>query len=442
MKENKQSGEFLQSWKEIAVYLGCDPRTCRRWEKQLNLPVRRIGGGERPRIIAFKKDLNEWLISTGQKRTEIEKKHFFKKSAIFPILLIAGILVASLTIGWVTKVFIPQTPARFQIDNSKLVIQNNRGNTLWQYETGIENLCALQVYMNHFQYKRISEKNEARLLPHLIIKDIDADQKPEILFSTQTQNEYGEGELLCFNEDGKEMWRLKAGREMKFGTTVYSHDYRIKGFDVCDFDEDGIREILVIARHRNHYPNQIALLDPTGRIIGEYWSSGYLVDYGFFDIDDDGKTEILLGGCNNEYKKGCIVVLDPKNISGGSPQAGEYACTEFSKGTEKYYVLLPRTEVDKKESEIGAVNSIDIQKNRTFLVSMRICHLYFEFNRDFSLQTINISHNFKRKYEAIFNAQQTTPWLQDKMRKELRDKILYSDGKQWVGHPANISISQ
>ena len=442
MNENNQNGELLQSWKEIATYLGCDPRTCRRWEKQLNLPVRRIGEGARPRIIAFKKDLNEWLQSTDQKRKEIQGKHVFKKSQVFPILLVVGIVVALLAIGWITKVFTPKTPAGFQIDNSRLVILNSRGNVLWKYETAIENLCVQNIYENHFQYKRISKENGERELPHLIIKDIDADQKPEILFSTQTQDEFGEGELFCFNAAGKIMWRFEAGQEIKFGTTIYSHDYRIKGFDVFDFNKDGTCEILVIARHRNHYPNQIALLDSKGKMIGEYWHTGYLIDYGFLDIDDDGKEEIILGGCNNEYKKGCLVVLEPENIHGGSPQTGGYRCPELTRGAEKFYVLLPRTEVDKHESEIGSINSIDILKNKKLSVSMRFSYLYFEFNKDFSLGSINLSHAFQSKYEAIFNTQQTMSLLQDKMRNELWDKVLYFDGKEWVNHPIKVSMNK
>jgi len=175
MNETSQNGEILQSWKEIAAYLGCDPRTCRRWEKQLSLPVRRIGEGERPRIIAFKKDLNEWLQSTDQKRTEIAEKRFFKKSTLFPILLTVAISAVLISIGWITKVFVPKTPAHFQIDNSKLVIQNTRGNTLWRYETGIENLCAQNEYMKHFQYKRIDEKlNSGQRLTPMITGSKDS----------------------------------------------------------------------------------------------------------------------------------------------------------------------------------------------------------------------------------------------------------------------------
>jgi len=103
-------------------------------------------------------------------------------------------------------------------------------------------------------------------------------------------------------------------------------------------------------------------------------------------------------------------------------------------------VLLPRTEVDKAEDDIGSINSIDLQKNQKILVYMRVSHLYFEFNKDFSLHSINLSHIFKMKYETLYNTQTTMSWLQDKVRSELRDKILYYDGKAWVDQPTKVSI--
>jgi hypothetical protein len=35
---------LLRSWKEIAVYLGVDVRTCHRWEAQEGMPVHRAEG--------------------------------------------------------------------------------------------------------------------------------------------------------------------------------------------------------------------------------------------------------------------------------------------------------------------------------------------------------------------------------------------------------------
>ena len=51
----------LNSWKEIAAYLGRGVRTVQRYERELNLPIRRPRGTSRSAVIALKDDLDAWL---------------------------------------------------------------------------------------------------------------------------------------------------------------------------------------------------------------------------------------------------------------------------------------------------------------------------------------------------------------------------------------------
>jgi hypothetical protein len=51
----------LNSWKEIACYLGRGVRTVQRWENELQLPVHRIGSSERSPVFAFKTELDNWV---------------------------------------------------------------------------------------------------------------------------------------------------------------------------------------------------------------------------------------------------------------------------------------------------------------------------------------------------------------------------------------------
>jgi hypothetical protein len=55
---------LLNSWKEIAMYLGRGVRTVQRWEK-LGLPVRRLSPGSRVAVIASTRDIDRWLDSAG-----------------------------------------------------------------------------------------------------------------------------------------------------------------------------------------------------------------------------------------------------------------------------------------------------------------------------------------------------------------------------------------
>jgi hypothetical protein len=54
---------LLNSWKEIAAYLGRGVRTVQRWEK-MGLPVCRIGFGTRAPVLAYARDIDLWVQKT------------------------------------------------------------------------------------------------------------------------------------------------------------------------------------------------------------------------------------------------------------------------------------------------------------------------------------------------------------------------------------------
>lgn len=57
------SVKTLQSWKEIANYLGRGVRTVQRWEKY-GLPVHRPAGKHRSAVFALEHEVDAWLAAT------------------------------------------------------------------------------------------------------------------------------------------------------------------------------------------------------------------------------------------------------------------------------------------------------------------------------------------------------------------------------------------
>jgi hypothetical protein len=55
---------ILQSWKQIASYLGRGVRTIQRYEVQLGLPVHRPAGSSRSAVMAFSDEIDAWLSRT------------------------------------------------------------------------------------------------------------------------------------------------------------------------------------------------------------------------------------------------------------------------------------------------------------------------------------------------------------------------------------------
>ena len=60
----------LNSWKQIATFLGRGVRTVQRWERELQLPVHRIGTGPRSPVYALAMELNFWITTSGAMRSE------------------------------------------------------------------------------------------------------------------------------------------------------------------------------------------------------------------------------------------------------------------------------------------------------------------------------------------------------------------------------------
>lgn len=69
----------LNSWKEIAEYLGRSVRTVQRWESELLLPVHRPRGSKRSAVMAIPGELDAWVKqtpATGLKQHSMRRSHF------------------------------------------------------------------------------------------------------------------------------------------------------------------------------------------------------------------------------------------------------------------------------------------------------------------------------------------------------------------------------
>lgn len=62
---------LLNSWKEIADYVGRSERTVQRWEKRYGLPVRRPAGREHTAVIALASEIEAWTAHVPRAGLEI-----------------------------------------------------------------------------------------------------------------------------------------------------------------------------------------------------------------------------------------------------------------------------------------------------------------------------------------------------------------------------------
>lgn len=442
----KKKENLLSSWKEISVYLDCSLRTAKRWENDFGLPVYRLEENSSARVFAYKHELDMWLKERA--KTNKTKQNFIFQNinkAKKQVLIILSVLIILLIgIAILISTFNNKTgfrhPVDFSIEGSNLVILDETGKELWRYDTKLRDLWDESKYREHFQKRKYIENSKIPALPHIIIDDINDDGLNEVLFCTQTYSEFEEGRMVCFDNKGNKIWYFDTGRELKYGSQIFSRDYRIYGFEVNDLNDDGKMEVIVIAAHNDDFPSQLAVLNLEGELIGEYWNSGRISEFLCEDLDNDGSKEIILAAMNNEYRKGSLIVLDSRRIEGSSPQTGAFRCESLPRGTEKYHILFPRTDADRCYYDYEMTLQVNLLKNKRLSALTSLSELYFEFNFELELLNIRLTHSFNRLYEkAVRECGIKDIKDEEEYKDSLEKEILYYDGKNWVSNPTMTS---
>jgi len=97
---NGGNGHRLDSWKEIAAYLGRSARCAQRWERNLGLPVHRIRHTEGYTVYAYAAALDAWRESRDRVDAQVEVEIVSGDSASSP-----DRVAAPAPHGWSDSVF-------------------------------------------------------------------------------------------------------------------------------------------------------------------------------------------------------------------------------------------------------------------------------------------------------------------------------------------------
>jgi hypothetical protein len=140
-----------------------------------------------------------------------------------------------------------------------------------------------------------------------------------------------------------------------------------------------------------------------------------------------------VSGLNNEYGKGCLVVLDPDNFEGMSPQKKQkYLIPDLPIGSQILYILFPRTDVDLLIHTVEAISYIEVFSNHVFQVGAIQSSLIYEFDYNLDFQRIIESNKFKDLHRDALADGKITSTLDEEYLKDLENRILYYSDGRWT----------
>jgi len=186
-------------------------------------------------------------------------------------------------------------------------------------------------------------------------------------------------------------------------------------------------------------PAQFVILDFEKRILGEYWNFGQLADYEVIDIGRDGRKEIAVVGTNNEYDQGCLIILDPENVRGTSPQSPACAFSGMPEGTARYYLRFATTEIDPILFSRGVISQVKAIGKADIRAETGSSLIYYDFEDTLDPPQITLTDALSHAYrEALRKNQILQPLDKAALHHKLSEGVLYFDGQSrtWVNRRA------
>lgn len=370
----------LSSWKEIAAYLGVSVRAAQKWERERGLPVRRLPG-KRSGVSASRDELAAWRqsagASSGTGRPSLSPRWWLSAGLLLFISALSILLLARP----------PRTyPASFRVDQGALVVLDHSGREIWRRVFGEP--------LSTDQYSIDLRDGHRRFWTG----DLDADGHQEVLF-VRTPQAAGASYLVCLSDLGEERWRFVPGRPVSSPVQSFADRYFIRDFIVAPLGEGGAPAIVVTSAQSPYYPNQVVLLSGRGKLLGEYWHSGYLEHVAV------GGNNIYLGGISNSYKAATLVVLDPKHVTGASVEVDhDHQLLGFPPAHEKARVLFARTCINRAFEPYNWVGDLTVDEDA---VSVLVVErrppapgsVWYHFTPDLALRSYSLDDHF-RSYHA------------------------------------------
>lgn len=340
----------LDSWKEIAEYLGRDVRTAARWESE-GLPLHRVPGGKGRSVFGFTHEIDAWMaghvtapaapINAAPLFTADGDSASALPSTADPATANRRFKTIAIGAACTLAVIAVGVAVRSRDTVEPLDVATLRVTTT-ATEVSIADASGVSRVIHRFQ----SGGSVVASAPPRI-EDLDADGTPEILvgvsyYDNTANRSIRQGELLSLSTAGAERWRFAFGDILTFGDGLVRGPWVLADWNVGNSSSHA--RIAVAAHDYTWWASMVAVLDRDGRRLGTFVNPGWVDSLLWL-----GRDRLAIGGFNNMRDEAIFALLDVNRLDGQAPGADgtAFACLSCPSAAPLVYATFARSELNR-----------------------------------------------------------------------------------------------
>ncbi|HTW58377.1 MAG TPA: hypothetical protein VMD99_09610 [Terriglobales bacterium] len=337
--------------------------------------------------------------SQAASHTASEDQRPIARARVLAFLKLAAAVVAIAIVGYfaIRMLAADSRPQFGRMDASALTIFNAEGKELWR-----------KVFPDGFGPDVYYAQG---ITTRIWFGDLEGNGHTSVLFLYSPAHPQPNSTILiCYSDRGQEKWRWTPGRNLPelAGSPA---TYKTYALAVLKPTKTSPSRIVVSSAHDPWWPDQIALLDSSGKTVSEYWHSGALTSMVLADLDGDGRQEIIAAGVANGYDhQATLVVLDPDRVFGASTEVRpEFQIHGMGVAQERLRLLFPRSDLNQALFQYNQATDPVVEQGIVRLTVLECmsppgCPIWYEFDKNFRLIAAYAGGDAFRSAHARFYA--------------------------------------
>ena len=319
---------------------------------------------------------------------------------------------------------------QFNVEDNSVEVFDRSDNRLWKLKLNSDAKGLKQLEESYFSVR-------------VIEFDLNQDGIKEVVIIPPVMNDADiRGSAKIFTANGERSGDLSVPfRDIHFGTLKYDRDFYPS---VMVADQE--RKNLFISYTNGRSPSIIARYGNDGTLLGTYWHYGQLNSIVFFDVDRDGKKELVLSGINDtedDTKRSFAVtmILDPEKIIGNTECSATNGFGLPSSNSEHMIIRYPNPEIilDAPVNLIAKTSAFPSEKDLRVITDAvydktQIAIEYF-FDSTMTVHDVKFSAQTLFYHSTLFNEGKLKQPINDAYTRSLLQSVLYWEGNEWKIDP-------